>query len=101
RHTRFSRDWSSDVCSSDLRVTLLRDADNDGRPEVRTVFIDNLNAPYGLAFVDGYLYVAEQDALVRFPYQPGQTRITAPPEEVTQIGRASCRDSGLVSGASG
>ena len=65
------------------RITLLRDADNDGRPEVRTVFIDNLNAPYGLAFVDGYLYVANQDELVRFPYREGQTRITAAPERVT------------------
>jgi len=67
------------------RITLLRDADNDGRPEIRTVFIDNLNAPYGLAFVDGALYVAAQDALLRFPYQPGQTRITAAPEEVTKL----------------
>jgi len=67
------------------RITLLRDANNDGRPEVRSVFIDNLDAPYGLAFVDGYIYVANQDALVRFPYQPGQTRVTAPPEEVTKL----------------
>ena len=67
------------------RITLLRDADNDGRPEVRTVFIDDLNAPYGLAFVDGYLYVAEQDQLVRFPYREGQTRITAAPERVTRL----------------
>lgn len=67
------------------RITLLRDANNDGRPELRSVFIDNLNAPYGLAFVDGSIYVANQDALVRFPYQPGQTRITAPPEEVTRL----------------
>ncbi|MGQ2973935.1 MAG: DUF7133 domain-containing protein, partial [Brevundimonas mediterranea] len=67
------------------RITLLRDANNDGRPEVQSVFIDNLNAPYGLAFVDGYLYVANQDALVRFPYQSGQTRITAAPEEVTKL----------------
>ena len=67
------------------RITLLRDTNNDGRPEVRSVFIDNLNAPYGLAFVDGSLYVANQDALVRFPYQPGQTRITAPPQEVTRL----------------
>ncbi|OGN43223.1 MAG: sorbosone dehydrogenase [Caulobacterales bacterium RIFCSPHIGHO2_01_FULL_70_19] len=67
------------------RITLLRDANNDGRPEVRTVFIDNLNAPYGLAFVDGYLYVAEQDELVRFPYQEGQTRITAAPQRVTRL----------------
>ncbi len=67
------------------RITLLRDANNDGRPETQTVFIDDLNAPYGLAFVEGYIYVANQDALVRFPYQPGQTRITAPAEEVTKL----------------
>lgn len=67
------------------RITLLRDADNDGRAEVRTVFIDGLNAPYGLAYVDGRIYVAEQDALVSFPYVQGQTRITAPPEEVTRL----------------
>ena len=67
------------------RITLLRDADGDGRAEVRTVFIDNLNAPYGLAFVLGTLYVANQDALVSFPYQDGQTRITAAPTEVTKL----------------
>lgn len=67
------------------RITLLRDADGDGTPEVRTVFIENLDAPYGLAFVDGNLYVANQDALLRFPYQEGQTRITAPGEVLTRL----------------
>ena len=67
------------------RITLLRDADGDGRAEVRTVFIDDLDAPYGLAFVDGSLNVANQDALLRFPYQEGQTRITAAGEEVTKL----------------
>jgi len=67
------------------RITLLRDANNDGVPELRTVLVDDLNAPYGLAWVDGYLYVAEQDALVRFPFQPGQTGIAAPPETVTPL----------------
>lgn len=67
------------------RLTLLRDANNDGTPEVRTVFADNLDAPYGLAFVDGYIYVANQDALVRIPWTPGQTRATAAPEEVTRL----------------
>jgi glucose/arabinose dehydrogenase len=67
------------------RITLLRDADGDGAPEVRSVFIDNLDAPYGLAFVDGAVYVAEQGALRRFAYQPGQTRITAPGELVTRL----------------
>ena len=67
------------------RITLLRDADGDGTPEVRTVFIENLDAPYGLAFVDGNLYVANQDALLCFPYQDGQTRITAPGEVLTRL----------------
>ena len=67
------------------RITLLRDADGDGRAEVRSVFIDNLDAPYGLAFVQGTLYVANQDALVSFPYYDGQTRITAAPTEVTKL----------------
>ena len=58
------------------RITLLRDADGDGRAEVKTTFIDGLNAPYGLAFVDGTLYVANQDALLRFPYTEGATRLT-------------------------
>lgn len=67
------------------RITLLRDANNDGRAEVRSVLIDNLDAPYGLAFVDGSIYVANQGALVQFPYQDGQTRITAPGQEVTKL----------------
>ncbi|WP_312147822.1 sorbosone dehydrogenase family protein [Brevundimonas sp.] len=67
------------------RITLLRDADNDGVPELRTVLVENLNAPYGLAYVDGYLYVAEQDALRRFAFQPGQTGIATPAETVTEL----------------
>ncbi|MBA4807973.1 sorbosone dehydrogenase family protein [Brevundimonas sp.] len=67
------------------RITLLRDANGDGQPEVRSTFIDNLDAPYGMAFVDGALYVAEQGALLRFPYQDGQTRITAPRQELTEL----------------
>lgn len=57
------------------RITLLRDADGDGVPEVRTVFLEGLNSPFGMALVDDMLYVANTDALVRFPYQPGMTRI--------------------------
>jgi glucose/arabinose dehydrogenase len=67
------------------RITLLRDADGDGRPELRTTFIDNLDAPYGLALVGGQLYVANQGALLRFPYREGQTRITARGVEVTKL----------------
>ena len=67
------------------RLSLLRDADGDGTYERRTVFAENLNAPYGLALVGKRLYVANQDALVRFDYQPGQTRASGPPVEVTKL----------------
>ncbi|RZJ25119.1 MAG: sorbosone dehydrogenase family protein, partial [Brevundimonas sp.] len=67
------------------RITLLRDANGDGTPEVRTTFIADLDAPYGLAFVDGNLYVANQDALLRFAYQEGQTQITTPGEVLTRL----------------
>lgn len=75
---------TSPVKSGD-RLTLLRDADGDGVYELRTVFADNLNAPYGLALVDNILYVANQDALVRFQYQEGQTQAGSPPEKVTDL----------------
>ncbi|PNG12894.1 PQQ-dependent sugar dehydrogenase [Stutzerimonas stutzeri] len=67
------------------RLTLLRDADGDGRYELQTVFADNLNAPYGLALHEGKLYVANQDALVRFEYQEGQTEASGPPTKVTDL----------------
>ena len=59
------------------RLTLLRDADGDGEYELQTVFADNLDAPYGLALVGNTLYVANQDAVVRFDYQPGMTQAPA------------------------
>jgi glucose/arabinose dehydrogenase len=67
------------------RLTLLRDADGDGRYEMKTVFADGLNAPYGLALVGSTLYVANQDALVRFEYVEGGTRAAAPPVKVTDL----------------
>ena len=67
------------------RLTLLRDADGDGTYELQTVFAEDLNAPYGLAFHEGNLYVANQDALVRFDYQEGQTEAGGPPTKVTDL----------------
>ena len=64
------------------RITLLRDADGDGRPELKTVLLDHLNSPFGIAVVGNALYVANTDAIVRYPFAAGQTRITAPGEKV-------------------
>jgi glucose/arabinose dehydrogenase len=62
--------------SSANRITLLRDADGDGVAETRSVFLEHLNSPFGMALVGNDLYVANTDAVMRYPYQPGHTRIT-------------------------
>ena len=67
------------------RLTLLRDADGDGSYEIREVFADDLNAPYGLALIGDGLYVANQDAVVRFDYAPGQLRASGPPTRLTEL----------------
>jgi glucose/arabinose dehydrogenase len=67
------------------RITLLRDADGNGIPEVRDTFLDNLESPFGMALVGSDFYVANADALVRFPYVDGATRITAPAEKVVDL----------------
>jgi glucose/arabinose dehydrogenase len=67
------------------RITLLRDADGDGVAEFRSVFLHGLNSPFGMALVGDQLYVANTDALVRFPYRAGATSITAPPVKVVDL----------------
>ena len=57
------------------RITLLRDADGDGVAETRSVFLQGLNSPFGMALVGGDFYVADTDAVLHFPYSPGATRI--------------------------
>ena len=63
-------------------ITLLRDADGDGVAEYRETFAEGLTRPYGIAFHDGYMYVGNNDAVVRFPYTPGQNRAEGLPEHV-------------------
>lgn len=67
------------------RITLLRDADGDGRAEARSVLIDGLNSPFGMALAGDWLYVANTDALVRLPFKPGLTRIAVKPELVAKL----------------
>jgi glucose/arabinose dehydrogenase len=67
------------------RITLLRDADGDGVAEQRSALLTGLNSPFGMVVVDKWLYVANTDALVRFPFQVGQTRITAQAEKVVEL----------------
>jgi glucose/arabinose dehydrogenase len=66
------------VTPSANRITLLRDADGDGIAEFRSVFIENLHSPFGMVLVGNDFYVADSDAIVKFPYHDGDTKITAP-----------------------
>lgn len=67
------------------RITLLRDSDKDGVVDLRTVFLHNLHSPFGMALVGNDFYVANADSLLRFPYNSGQTQITAAPSVVTEL----------------
>ena len=67
------------------RITLLRDADGDGVVDSRSVFLDGLHSPFGMALVGSDFYVANTDALVRFPYEEGQMRIEAAGETVAEL----------------
>ena len=67
------------------RITLLRDANGDGVAETRSVFMTGLNSPTGMTLLNGMLYVANTDALVRVPYTEGMTRVAAKPELVVKL----------------
>ena len=67
------------------RITLLRDTDHDGVAETRTVFLQNLNSPFGMTLVGNDLYVADTDRLLRFHYEPGATEIKSQPIKVVDL----------------
>ncbi|GAB3935393.1 PQQ-dependent sugar dehydrogenase [Mucilaginibacter myungsuensis] len=59
-------------------IILIRDTNGDGIPDLRTVFLDGLNQPYGMVILNNFFYVANTDGILRFTYKPGQTKITEP-----------------------
>lgn len=67
------------------RITLLRDADGDGVAETRSVFLKDLNSPFGMALIGGDFYVADTDAILRFPYREGETEIAAAGEKIADL----------------
>ena len=67
------------------RITLLRDTDADGVADVRSVFLKNLNSPFGMALIGGRLFIGNHDAVWAFPYTTGQTEITAKPTELVKL----------------
>ena len=89
------RDWimarahgqvkSGETSGAGNQITLVRDANGDGKPEGRSVLVQGLNGPFGVAVVGNGLYVANTDAIVRYPFTPGQTRIAGPGVKVADL----------------
>jgi glucose/arabinose dehydrogenase len=76
---------SGSVGVSQNRIVLLRDADRDGVAETRSVFLDNLNQPFGMTLVGDTLFVANTDGVMRFPYKEGDRRIEAPGDLILSL----------------
>ena len=67
------------------RITILRDADKDGKPEFRRIFLEDLKQPLGMLIINNSFYVANTDGIVQYPYTPGQTQITAKGKQIFQL----------------
>jgi glucose/arabinose dehydrogenase len=77
--------WTGAAAPSANRITLLRDADDDGEAETKTAFLTGLNSPIGMALIGKDFYVANTDSVIRFPYEDGATAITAPGEKIADL----------------
>lgn len=67
------------------RITLLRDTDHDGIPEFRSTFVQQLEQPFGMLLIGKYFYVANTNALLRYPYETGATQLTGTPEKILDL----------------
>jgi glucose/arabinose dehydrogenase len=77
--------WAGAVTKSADRIALLRGIDGNGKAREREVFLEGLHSPFGMALVGDMLYVANSDAVMKFPYKDGQTKITEPGVKLTDL----------------
>jgi glucose/arabinose dehydrogenase len=71
--------------SQGKRISILRDSNGDGKVDERFVFADDLNAPFGMAFWREYLYVGNNNSVIRFKYKAGQTKAEGAPEKIADL----------------
>ena len=70
------------------RIRLLSDRNNDGVAEVKETFADagnGLNIPFGMAFAEGYFFLGNTDAVLRFPYAAGQQQLSDQGEKIADL----------------
>ena len=76
---------SQNMGGSANRITLFRDTDGDGKYELRSPFLQDLNQPFGMLIIGNNFYVANTDALWMYPYQQGQTKISGPGKKILDL----------------
>ncbi|MBD2756049.1 PQQ-dependent sugar dehydrogenase [Spirosoma validum] len=79
------RNKSERTGASANRITLFRDTNKDGKPDLKEVFLTGLNQPFGMLVLGDYFYAANTDGLMRYDYKPGQTKITAPGKKILDL----------------
>lgn len=67
------------------RITILRDVNKDGKPEMREIFMENLKQPLGMLVLKDYFYVANTNGLYRYPYKSGETKIASKGEKIVDL----------------
>lgn len=80
-----ARQFPGRPAKSANQITLFRDTDNDGKPEVREVFLSGLNMPHGMLLLGDWFYVGNTDGVVRYPYRSGQTKIDGRGEKILDL----------------
>ncbi len=67
------------------RITLLRDTNKDGVPDLRHIYLTGLNKPFGMLVLGNYFYVANTDGLWRYPYKAGETELKSQGEKIAEL----------------
>lgn len=67
------------------RITLLRDVNKDGFPEMREIFMEKLKQPLGMLILKGYFYIANTDGVTRYPYKEGETKLSGKGEKIVDL----------------
>ncbi|GAB3941398.1 sorbosone dehydrogenase family protein [Spirosoma harenae] len=76
---------SEETRTSANRITLFRDTNNDGKPDLKETFLVGLNQPFGMLVLGNYFYAANTDGLMRYDYKAGQTKITSPGKKIVSL----------------
>jgi glucose/arabinose dehydrogenase len=76
---------SQNIGGSANRITLFRDANKDGKYELRAIFLSSLNRPLGMLVLNNSFYVANTDGLLQYPYQPGETTLKSQPKKILRL----------------